>query len=170
MNKEGKREVFAVNRPSWGSAGLVFLVWACGCSGPEPVAVPLGLRPMTVNGHEILVEIAATPERRETGLMHRDGLGKDRGMVFSFPAPSLQSFYMKNCRFPIDIAFIDEHGKIVTLHTMAVEAQDQNVYNYRRYPSKVPVPYALEMTGGWFAEKGVKVGDTVQNLPPLARY
>ncbi|MGE3165053.1 MAG: DUF192 domain-containing protein [Planctomycetota bacterium] len=151
---------------SW--AGLAVVVLS-GCFGNDAVPqVPVGMHELRVNNRQVLAEVVATPIGRETGLMHRSGLGKDRGMIFCFPDSAPRSFYMKNCLFPIDVAFLDESGKILVIHTMAVETKEHS-FLYTKYPSGQPASHALEMTGGWFAENGVKAGDVIEKLPPLAR-
>lgn len=152
----------------WALLGAVGAALA-GCGPATQAKLPIGLSPLVVAGQEIHVEIADNPTKRDTGLMYRDSLAEDRGMIHAFPRVEIQSFYMKNNRFPIDIAYIDDDGEIVTIHTMAVEETKQDVL-YKRYRSDRPVPYGLQMTGGWFAKNGVKVGDKVTQLPPKPRF
>lgn len=146
---------------------LALVLGGFGCS-PKPTPVPLGLEPLKVAGKEILVEVADTPTKRETGLMYRKELPKDRGMIFVFRNSGDRSFYMKNCLMQIDIAFIDAQGEIVTLHTMEPEEDKADIL-YKRYKSTRPVPYALEMAGGWFQANGIKLGDKVEGLPSTSR-
>ena len=113
-----------------------------------------------VGGHSIKVEVAATTELRTRGLMYRDSLGADRGMLFVYPDEQMRGFWMKNTRIPLDIAFADSAGRIVWIDQMAPLDTDSTS---SRYPAK----YALEMNQGWFAAHGVAVGATLADLPEI---
>ena len=114
--------------------------------------------PLTINGHKITAEVAATPEQRATGLMHRFSLRPDHGMVFVFDRAEPQSFWMMNTFIPLSIAFIAPDGRIINVDDMA--PHDENTHW-----SKGPALYALEMRKGWFAERGIRAGDVVRGLP-----
>ncbi len=81
--------------------------------------------PLSINGHKITAEVAATPEQRSTGLMHRFSLRPDHGMIFVFERPEPQSFWMKNTFIPLSIAFIAPDGRIINIDDMA--PQDENI-------------------------------------------
>ena len=82
-------------------------------------------------------------------------------LLFIFPRTQLQSFWMKNCIMDIDLAYIDDDGKIVDIHRM--KALPKGFTGQPpRYPSSTEVRYVLEMADGWFEAHGVKVGDTVE--------
>lgn len=108
-----------------------------------------------VAGHPVTVEIADTPELRERGLMHRDSLPEDHGMLFVYPESRILSFWMVNTRIPLDIAFIDRNGVIVDLQTMEPRSDELHV-------SSQEAMYALEMEAGWFEDHEVQVGDQVE--------
>lgn len=114
--------------------------------------------PLSINDHKITAEVAATPEQRSTGLMHRFSLRPDHGMIFVFERPERQSFWMMNTFIPLSIAFIAPDGRIINIDDMA--PHDQNTHW-----SKGPALYALEMRKGWFAERGIRAGDVVKGLP-----
>ena len=118
--------------------------------------------PLTINGHKITAEVAATPEQRSTGLMHRFSLRPDHGMIFVFERPEPQSFWMMNTFIPLSIAFIAPDGRIINVDDMA--PQDET-----SHWSKGPALYALEMRKGWFAERGIRAGDVVKGLPAPKR-
>ena len=113
--------------------------------------------PLSINGHKIVVEVAATPERRSLGLMNRFSLQPDHGMLFVFDYPEPQAFWMKNTYIALSIAYIDERGKIIDILDMAPQTESLN-------PSSGPALYALEMKKGWFKDKGIAVGATVNGL------
>jgi uncharacterized membrane protein (UPF0127 family) len=123
---------------------------------------PLPTVPLSINGHAIIAEVAATPEQRSTGLMHRFSIRPDQGMLFVFERAEPQAFWMKNTFIPLSIAFIAQDGRIVNIDDMA--PQDENLHW-----SKGPVPYALEMRKGWFAARGIRAGDVVTGLPAPKR-
>ncbi len=131
---------------------------ALGCSGM------LRLQVGTADGTaELKVEVADDGEERAMGLMYRDRLAADQGMLFVYPELEERNFWMKNTRIPLSIAFIADDGTIVHIADMAPQQTTLT-------PSLKPVRYALEVNRGWFVEHGVKEGDTVRNLPePAAR-
>jgi uncharacterized membrane protein (UPF0127 family) len=103
---------------------------------------------------ELNVELARTPEERERGLMFRQHLPKDQGMYFVFEAEERLSFYMRNTRIPLSIAFIGENDVIESIRDM-VPLDESSVF------SRGPVRFALEANKGWFAEHGIRPGDRV---------
>ena len=108
--------------------------------------------------HEFKVEFAKTEEERRIGLMFREELADDAGMLFDFgPDPQPVSMWMKNTLIPLDMAFIDEHGEIVRITAMTTPQSLESI------KSGGPVIGVLEVRGGRFAELGVKPGDTVSH-------
>ncbi len=118
---------------------------------------PAGFRVTTieVGGHEVAVEVAESDADRQQGLMGRDSLPPDRGMLFVYSRPQTLSFWMRNTEIPLDIAYISQNGRIVDIQQMEPHTQEQ-------HPSREPAMYALEMNRGWFEEHGVAVGDRVR--------
>jgi uncharacterized membrane protein (UPF0127 family) len=118
---------------------------------------PAGLRTttITVGGHEVTVEVAESDAERQRGLMGRDSLREDHGMLFVYPESRILSFWMVNTRIPLDIAFIDRSGVIVDIQQMDPQSDEQHT-------SREEAMYALEMAAGWFEEHGVEVGDRVE--------
>ena len=100
------------------------------------------------------IEIPQTPGEFKTGLMFRESLDTDSGMLFVFDRVAQQSFHMSHTTIPLDIAFIDEEGCIESIKELTP---------LRRTPvySNTPVLYALEVNRGWFSENEVKVGDQI---------
>lgn len=118
-----------------------------------------------IGGHTWRVELAADEQSRRLGLAGRDEVPEGTGMLFIFGREELLTFHMLNCRTGIDVAFISEAGKVVSIHTMAVEANPRKPRYL--YPSGQPAKFALEVAAGAFARAGVKVGDTAE-LPARA--
>lgn len=121
------------------------------CSEPERK----GVLPINVAGIELEVELAITPEEHMLGLMHRDTLEDNGGMLFVFPQERILSFWMKDTRIPLSIAFIKANGRIVRIESMKPYSLDTHV-------SREKVKYALEMKEGWFKAHKVKEGDIVR--------
>lgn len=106
----------------------------------------------------IRAEVAATPQQREQGLMFREKLGQNEGMVFVFDQPQQVCMWMKNTLIPLSVAFIDEDGKIVNVEEMKPQTLDSHC-------AKKKVPFALEMPPGWFKQKNLKPGTKIDGLP-----
>ena len=100
------------------------------------------------------IEIPQTPGEFKTGLMFRESLDTDSGMLFVFDRVAQQSFHMSHTTIPLDIAFINEEGYIESIKELT-PLRREPVY------SNAPVLYALEVNRGWFAENEVKVGDQI---------
>lgn len=113
---------------------------------------------LTVGSVDVMAEVADDPKERAYGLMFRDALAADAGMVFVYPNARPLSFWMRNTCLPLSIAYIDAMGQIVSI-------ADMTPLNEQGVPSGTPAQYALEMEQGWFARKGVSVGDHIVGLP-----
>lgn len=101
---------------------------------------------------QLYVEIANDPIKRENGLMDRKSMGKNNGMLFKFPYARRLSFWMKNTYIPLDIAYVDDNGKILQIEQMSP-------LNTRAIVSNHECRYALEVNKGWFKDNGIKVGN-----------
>ena len=124
---------------------------------PELPTVTLAIR--TSGGEEVEVRAEVADERaeRQTGLMGRTGLAPDAGMLFVFGRERDLSFWMRNTLIPLSIAYISADGRIVDIQDM--EPLDDEPPSYA---SAEPAKYALEVNQGFFAERGVEVGGTVE--------
>jgi uncharacterized membrane protein (UPF0127 family) len=138
----------------WCILGLTATALAQG-AGPNK---SLPTIPLTINEHKLVAEVAATPDQRSTGLMHRFSLQPDHGMVFVFERAEPQGFWMRNTFIPLSIAFIAPDGRIINVDDMAP-------HDERTHVSRGPALYAIEMRKGWFAERGIGAGDVVKGLP-----
>jgi len=110
--------------------------------------------------HLIRAEVAADFSTRARGLMHRKGLAPNAGMLFVFDGPSQQCMWMKNTYIPLSVAFLDEQGTIINI-------ADMQPHSEQTHCSARPALYALEMTRGWFAERGIKPGLKLGGLEKL---
>jgi hypothetical protein len=102
------------------------------------------------------VEIASSPIKRTRGLMWRQNLPVDHGMLFVSSSAEIQSFWMKNTLIPLDIIFIDADGKIVDIKRNFLPCKNDPCESYS---SVRPAKYVLEINAGQ-AEK-IKIGDTM---------
>jgi uncharacterized protein len=110
--------------------------------------------------HRFTVEVARTAEEQRVGLMNRQQLAPDRGMIFPFDAERVASFWMKNTLIPLDMIFIRADGSITNIEMNTVPLSEEPVYSYE------PVTAVLEIPGGRSAELGIKAGDTVKWSAP----
>ena len=114
-----------------------------------------------VGAHPLKVEVVADDASRQKGLMFREKLGRDDGMLFIFDQPAYHSMWMKNTLIPLSVAFVDAQGTILSIHDMEPQTLDSHM-------SAGPSIYAIETNKGWFKEKGIKAGDKVTGLPGKA--
>ncbi len=108
--------------------------------------------------HLIKAEVAASDPSRQQGLMFREKMGNNEGMVFVFEAPSTQCMWMKNTLLPLSVAFIDANGRILNIEDMKPQTLDSHC-------SKGQALYALEMNLGWYKQNNIKPGSTIGGLP-----
>ncbi len=150
------------------------VVFAAGCSND----LVEDLSPATSEGNKSLtedvllagrmfrMELALTNEQRATGLMGRESLADDQGMLFVFPDakpyPAEVSFWMKNCLMPIDVIFISREGKVTAIHEMQPPQPGTPDNELTVYPSNGQVQFAIELRGGLAEELGLRVGDDLE--------
>ena len=111
-----------------------------------------------VGAHPLRVELALTDAQREQGLMYREKLGANDGMLFVFDDAEYQSMWMKNTLIPLSVAFLAPDGTLLNVEDMEPQTLDPHM-------SAGPSLYAIETNKGWFAAHGVKPGDKVTGLP-----
>lgn len=104
---------------------------------------------------EFQVELAASPEQRSRGLMFREDLAEDRGMLFDFGRPQRASMWMRNTYVPLDMLFIDAEGRITQI------AADTQPLSDKVIASREPVRAVLELRAGVTARLGIEPGDRV---------
>jgi uncharacterized membrane protein (UPF0127 family) len=111
-----------------------------------------------IGPHPLKVEVVSKPEELARGLMYREKLGRDEGMLFLFDSLGYHSMWMKNTLIPLSVAFVDAQGTILNILDMEPHSEDLHM-------SAGPSVYAIEVNKGWFEAKKVKAGDKVTGLP-----
>jgi uncharacterized membrane protein (UPF0127 family) len=116
---------------------------------------------MQIGSRTFNLEVADTIPTQEKGLMRRDSMPADHGMIFVFPDAANRGFYMRNTRFPLDIIFAGADGKVISIKQM-------KPYDLTTIYSDGPAKWAIELNAGTTQTTGIKVGDTL-TIPETAR-
>lgn len=138
------------------------LVLGLGLMGAGPTATPpaaaqgqaqptLPMVALQAGIHLVKAEVADDERKRAIGLMFRESLAPNHGMLFVFREKAGHCFWMRNTLIPLSIAFLDDDGTIVNIEDMAPRSEDSHC-------PKRPVRFALEMEQGWFAKRGLAAG------------
>ena len=106
----------------------------------------------------IRAEVAADFASRSRGLMHREALAPNAGMLFIFDTPGAQCMWMKNTLIPLSVAFLDDGGEIINI-------ADMTPHSEQAHCAARPARYALEMNRGWFAARGITPGTRLGGIP-----
>lgn len=125
---------------------------------PAQAQTALPTMQLTAGIHLITAEVAANDPQRARGLMFREKLAPNHGMLFVFDAKTVQCMWMRNTLIPLSVAFIDDDGSIVNIEDMQPRTENSHC-------ARKPVRYALEMELGWFAKRGLKSGARLGGLP-----
>src|SRR5437867_3023203 len=123
-----------IKRPFFCSSFLLIATLVNGCHD-SPAGLPVV--PMKIGSRTFYLEVASSDPAREKGLMERDSLPDDQGMIFVFEKEGVLSFWMKNTRFPLDIIYLDSQGVVVSIKQMLPYKRDL-------IPSDKPARYAIE--------------------------
>jgi uncharacterized protein len=119
--------------------------------GPRVIFEPEGREPASVT-----VELASTPAAIQRGLMYREHLPLDHGMLFIFPDEEIRTFWMKNTLIPLDMIFVSSDKHVAGI----VERAEPRTTTPRRV--ETPSQYVVEVNGGWARAHGVEVGTPVR--------
>jgi uncharacterized protein len=139
---------------------LFSLFVTAGCDNSAPASA-LPTANMHLGGADFVIEIANTNDVRMHGLMERDSMPNNHGMIFVFPDEQPREFWMKNTRYPLDIAYISSSGQVVSIKQM-------KAYDLTSVPSDSPAKYAIELNFGVASAAGLKVGDHI-DIPAEAK-
>ena len=147
---------------------LALLLPLAACRAAEPQSAPgqaataesgLQLVPLEIRSggkvHKFTVEVAKTPDEQAQGLMFRESLAPDKGMLFPYSPPEVAGFWMKNTLIPLDMIFVREDGSI------AMIADNTSPGSLDSVSAGEPVAAVLEIAGGRSAELGITDADKV---------
>ncbi len=148
--------------PRWFKPLLCFLLgmFFAGCNSGKTID-PFGLRTvdLVVGGVRLKAEVAEDEQSRAMGLMFRDSLSEDHGVLFIFDVPRQVSFWMKNTKIPLSIAFL-ESDRVIS------EEKSMRPYDETLIQSRSDkISYAIEVNSGWFDRHQVKPGAKVEGIP-----
>jgi len=132
---------------------IIFILILTGCAQKQQISR------VCIDGNCFEAEIADSKEEREQGLMHRESLDLDKGMLFIYKTEDIYPFWMKNTLIPLDMIWISEDLKVVSIF--------QNAEPCEKDPCPTIKPlkrakYILEVNGGVVVEKGIETGDVVR--------
>ncbi len=136
-------------------AGLALIALLTSCGGKKNDDEPKTIAdhfPVKVGERTVLMQVAALPDEMEHGLMFRDALAAEEGMIFVFGGPQPMSFWMRNTNIALDIGYFDPSGELKEIYPMyphderSVKSRGRNLQ------------FALEMNQGWYRQNGVKPG------------
>ena len=141
-------------------AGFLALAALAGCDrskSPAPVASSETKTvddrfAIKVGERTVSMQVAVKPDEMQKGLMYRQSMGEDEGMVFVFAKPQRMSFWMRNTEIPLDIGYFDAQGVLKEIHPLY--PRDENAVQSRSQA----LQFCLEMNQGWYARNGVKPG------------
>jgi hypothetical protein len=161
-----------------GSSTLVASLGRC-AAAPRDRAKP-GFEVVLVDGRRFELEVADDAASRERGLMFRESIPEDGGMLFVFPDAEFRSFWMANCLVDLDIIFLDRNGRVTAMHRMKAapprgENESELEYQNRMaltasYDSAYPAQFAIELRAGWLDRLELRVEDAINlDRPRLTR-
>lgn len=139
----------------WSAGGASSLAQNLMAQAPVDFGPPVPLEIVTTDGRTLTlqVELADSPEERRRGLMFRQEMAPDHGMLFDFGRTAMISMWMRNTVLPLDMVFANRKGRIVHIHEGAVPYSEEVISSRRR------VYYVLELNAGIVAELGIAEGD-----------
>lgn len=139
------------------AAGAAALLAAAPAPAGEAPTEPLSILAADGREHLFEVEVARTPEQKARGLMFRESLAPDAGMLFLSRRPRRQTMWMKNTLIPLDMLFVAADGRIVRIHERATPMSLESISSRGR------VLAVLELRGGTAARLGLRPGDRVRH-------
>jgi uncharacterized membrane protein (UPF0127 family) len=137
---------------------LLGVLTATGAAAQQHPQPRLPTIELTAGMHVIQAEVAQGPQEQTMGLMHRQTMRINEGMLFIYDNPRILCFWMRNTLLPLTVAFIADDGSIVNLKDMQPKTEHSHC-------SAKPVRYALEMNQGWFSDRGLKPGFKLRGSP-----
>ncbi len=132
---------------------LLLLLSACAPAKQTIEPAPPDTRfPLSIASSTVQLQLALTDSERAKGLMHRDSMPQDHGMLFLFNKPDQRSFWMRNTHIPLDLGYFDAAGRLLEIHPLYP-------YDQNGVPSRSDaVLIAVETNRGWFARNKIQPG------------
>ncbi|HSI33423.1 MAG: DUF192 domain-containing protein [Phycisphaerae bacterium] len=131
-------------------AALLALLVAAGCEKDKPQGT-LPTVTMQLGDRQFTLEVADNERDRKYGLMRRESMPAEHGMIFAFPREAPLAFYMRNTKIPLDIIYVSASGRVVSVKQMMP-------HDERTVPSDGPAQFAIELNQGMAAKAGVTAG------------
>jgi uncharacterized protein len=140
---------------------LCWIIALTACQAKNSDSSPFGLRvvKLKIANSLLFAEVADTPQTSANGLMFRDSLPEDHGMLFIFDEPETASFWMRNTKIRLSIAYIDSTARILEIKSL--KPLDETPVA----SASGKVAFALEVNEGWFARHGVATGAKISGIP-----
>jgi uncharacterized membrane protein (UPF0127 family) len=136
---------------------VILFILFCGSVYSSP-GTEIKIIPLYIGSEKFIVEIADTPEKILTGMMFREFVPDDFGMLFIHETEDYHAFWMKNCRVPLDIIFLDKNKQIINIHFNVPPCKREPCKTYK---SERPAQYVLELCANRAKELNLKPGDTI---------
>ena len=108
---------------------------------------------LSIEQNDFFAQIAISQQEQSQGLMFRNYLDKNHGMLFAFENPKKMSFWMKNVSIPLDIGYFDSNGRLIEIHSL-YPYDDKPVFSKSNN-----IEYALEMNQGWYHRNKIRTGN-----------
>lgn len=140
----------------WLMTSLTLALCTTGCT--EKISEQLPTTLMQIGSVTYTLEIAANDAQRARGLMFRDQMPAEHGMIFIFDDEQVRSFWMKNTRIPLDIIYLSDQGKVVSIKSM-------KPFDEKSVSSEFPARFAIELNAGQAQRCGILPGDVII-VPP----
>jgi len=144
----------------------VAIVLTFACEGPATRAQPVLPRGHVIfpDGTKVAVEIASTDPSRMRGLMFRQGLADNEGMIFVFPKVGFYPFWMKDTLIPLDMLWLDPDGRVISIARSVPPCKTDPC---PEYPPRAEALYVVEVTSGFAGRHSLKTGDllVLQGVP-----
>jgi uncharacterized membrane protein (UPF0127 family) len=140
----------------WLMTSLTLALCTTGCT--EKISEQLPTTSMQIGSVTYTLEIAANDAQRARGLMFRDQMPAEHGMIFIFDDEQVRSFWMKNTRIPLDIIYLSDQGKVVSIKSM-------KPFDEKSVSSEFPARFAIELNAGQAQRCGILPGDVII-VPP----
>lgn len=145
-------------------AGLLIIIILNASASYANIDVQFKKQTVQVGPKKILVEIAKTDQQHERGLMLREKLNANDGMLFVFQDEDYRSFWMKNTLINLSIGYFNKEKKLIDIQEMTAVTSVMQT-QIPSYPSKGPAQYALEMPEGWFKKNRISKGALLKYSP-----